>query len=503
MIGYMNELTIISRKSTLAQYQAREVSKVLKKSFPKLNIIFRTKETAGDIDLTTPLHKMPEIGVFTSDIREELISGEADLAVHSWKDLPVELEEGTEIAATISRADLRDVLIFKPGSFEKKEINIFTSSPRRQENLSKFLVKAFPFEINSLNFHDVRGNILTRVNKLKDSDLDGLVIAKAALDRLLSLESEHVNELSSFKKDLEKFLWMVVPCSQNPCAPGQGALAIEVKTGNNQVIEILNKINDLDVFKDVSDERKKLKMYGGGCHQKIGVSIENHPLGKVITEKGLTPDDEVIDKRTFVTFKKEQSKFDKPVKDFYPKSKKDFKLFSRLKIDEGVEKIKEIKSSGLYISRASSVEETTSIDLSNVVWTSGVENWFKLAKKGIWVNGTSDSLGEEQSKPSTFLKKVKWFLVSHVDSDPKEKELLATYKLVPEKEIENLSVYSHFYWMSVSSFKEALKRFPSIKNAEHSCGLGKTFDGLNDLYPNKIKPFLNYEDWLEKVNEAK
>ena len=143
MIGYMNELTIISRKSTLAQYQAREVSKVLKKSFPKLNIIFRTKETAGDIDLTTPLHKMPEIGVFTSDIREELISGEADLAVHSWKDLPVELEEGTEIAATISRADLRDVLIFKPGSFEKKEINIITYSPRRQENLSKFMVKAF------------------------------------------------------------------------------------------------------------------------------------------------------------------------------------------------------------------------------------------------------------------------------------------------------------------------------------------------------------------------
>ena len=57
--------------------------------------------------------------------------------------------------------------------------------------------------------------------------------------------------------------------------------------------------------------------------------------------------------------------------------------------------------------------------------------------------------------------------------------------------------------MSVSSFKEALKRFPSIENGEHSCGLGKTFEALNDLYPNKIKPFLNFEDWLEKVNEAK
>ena len=147
--------------------------------------------------------------------------------------------------------------------------------------------------------------------------------------------------------------------------------------------------------------------------------------------------------------------------------------------------------------------QVRAIDLSNVIWTSGIENWFKLAKKGIWVNGTSDSLGEEQSKPSSLLEQVNWFLVSHIDSESKDKKLIATYKLVPEKEIEDLSKYSHFYWMSISSFKEALKSFPSIENAEHSCGLGKTFDELNKLYPNKIKPFLNYEDWLEKVNEAK
>ena len=208
-------------------------------------------------------------------------------------------------------------------------------------------------------------------------------------------------------------------------------------------------------------------------------------------------------KGLFSPFKKELSRFENPIEDFYPKSKKDFKLFSRSKIKEGINEIKTIKNSGLYISRASAIEKGTSIDLSNVIWTSGIENWFKLAKKGIWVNGTSDSLGEEQSKPDSFLKKVNWFLVSHIDSESKDKKLIATYKLVPEKDIEDLSNYSHFYWMSISSFKEALKRFPSIENAEHSCGLGKTFDELNKLYPNKIKPFLNYEDWLEKVNEAK
>jgi len=499
----MNELTIISRKSTLAKLQAIEVSEAIKKKFPGIKITFKTKDTSGDIDLNTPLHKMPEMGVFTSDIREELITEKADIAVHSWKDLPVDLEEGTEVAATIKRADPRDVLIFKKSSFGKKKLEIFTSSPRRQENLSKFLKKAFPFEIDSLSFVDIRGNILTRIQKLKDSNADGLVIAKAALDRLLSSAEKGLSELDFFREDLDAFLWMVIPCSQNPCAPGQGALAIEVKSGNKKVFELLNEINDLDVFKDVEDERKKLKKYGGGCHQKIGVSIENHSLGKIMTEKGLTPDDEIIDKRSFSPFEKELSRFKNPVTDFFPKSKKDFKLFSRSKIDEGIKEIEAIKNSGLYISRASSIEKGIAIDLSNVIWTSGVENWFKLAKKGIWVNGTSDSLGEEQSKPNSLLNEVDWFLVSHIDSESKDKKLIATYKLVSEKDIEDLSKYSHFYWMSISSFKEALKRFPSIENAEHSCGLGKTFDELNKLYPNKIKPFINYEDWLEKVNEAK
>ncbi len=499
----MNELTIISRKSTLARLQAIEVAEVIKEKFPKTKIIFKTKDTSGDIDLTTPLHKMPEMGVFTSDIREELLTENADIAVHSWKDLPVDLEEGTEVGATVKRADSRDVLIFKKTSFKRKKLEIFTSSPRRKENLSKFLKKAFPFEISSLEFSDIRGNILTRVQKLKESNADGLVMAKAALDRLLSPKEDTTNELDFFKKDLEEFLWMVIPCSQNPCAPGQGALAVEVKSGNKKVFELLNEINDLEVFKDVEEERKKLKKYGGGCHQKIGVSIENHPLGKITTEKGLTPDNELIDKRSFSPFKKELSRLKNPVKDFFPKSKKDFKLFFRSKINNGINEIKTIKNSGLYISRASSIEKGTVIDLSNVIWTSGIENWFKLAKKGIWVNGTSDSLGEEQSKPSSLLKKVDWFLVSHIDSESKDKKLIATYKLVPEKDIEDLSKYSHFYWMSISSFKEALNRFPSIENAEHSCGLGKTFDELNKLYPNKIKPFLNYEDWLEKVNEAK
>ena len=126
----MKTLTIISRKSHLAQIQAEAVGKRILKYFPKIEIKFIQKDTQGDIDLNTPLHKMPEIGVFTNDIRNELIQKNADLAVHSWKDLPVEMEDGTKISATIERAGLRDRLIFKKNSISKKNISIYTIGGR-------------------------------------------------------------------------------------------------------------------------------------------------------------------------------------------------------------------------------------------------------------------------------------------------------------------------------------------------------------------------------------
>ena len=127
-------MKIISRKSTLARIQARLVADKINEKVEDFNFELITKETSGDIDLTTPLHQMPDAGVFTNDIREELLNFNADIAVHSWKDLPVEMLEGTEIFSTIEREDPRDLLFFKSTSLSKKKITIFTSSPRRKEN---------------------------------------------------------------------------------------------------------------------------------------------------------------------------------------------------------------------------------------------------------------------------------------------------------------------------------------------------------------------------------
>ena len=106
-------IKIISRKSDLAIIQAKLVGKSISRSNPSLSIEYLYKDTKGDIDLTTPLSKLPEIGVFTSDLRESLIENDADIAVHSWKDLPIKLEKGTSVVGTLPRADMRDVLLVK------------------------------------------------------------------------------------------------------------------------------------------------------------------------------------------------------------------------------------------------------------------------------------------------------------------------------------------------------------------------------------------------------
>ena len=232
---------------------------------------------------------MPEIGVFTNDIRNELIQKNADLAVHSWKDLPVEMGEGTKISATIERADLRDILIFKKSSVSKNTVCIYTSSPRRKENLSSFLPKALPSKPKKIKFLDIRGNIATRIKKLVKSDVDGLVMAKAALDRIIIDDSAKFSKEKQEVIDLFKELnWMVLPLSENPSAPAQGALAIETRADDEEIFKILKKINNEEVFISVEKERKILKEYGGGCHQKIGVSYQILEMGEVLNLKGET-----------------------------------------------------------------------------------------------------------------------------------------------------------------------------------------------------------------------
>ena len=493
-------MKIISRQSTLAKIQARLVADKINAKVDDFKFELITKETSGDIDLTTPLHQMPDAGVFTNDIREELLNLNADIAVHSWKDLPVEMLEGTEIFSTIEREDPRDLLFFKSTSLSKKNITIFTSSPRRKENLSNFLPFAFPWTPEEITFKDIRGNIQTRIRKFYNSDEDGLVIAFAALKRLLEAP-EFVDEESDLLAILKKFKWMLLPLSENPSAPAQGALAIEVTSSNESVKNTLKKIKDEDVFETVNTERQILKKYGGGCHQKIGVTAINTSKGQMIYLKGETEQGLKLSKTYFKPKLKYQNEI-KEVSSYFPLEDSP-SLYERIPFSEDKIKLSKLENSGIFISRGNALENINNISESNLIWTSGIETWKKIAKKGVWVNGSSDSLGEKENPPIDIFDETKWYKLSHKDAEEDKLSLISTYELIPKEMPDNIEENSHFYWMSASSFKLVFDKFPSIENANHSCGIGKTFDEINQLIPGKVYPYQNYQDWLEKVKLAK
>ena len=493
----MKTLKIVSRKSPLARIQALLVAEQISRSFPEIKIEHIYKKTLGDEDLNTPLNKMPDIGVFTNDIRNDLLNGVADIAVHSWKDLPVDLEEGTEIVGTLDRADMRDMIFLKKESIGKKDLTILSSSPRRERNLSSFLPSALPFK-TQIKFQDVRGNIHTRLTKLIEGSEDGLVVAKAAIDRFMNNKNK---EFESDRKSIltmqTKLNWMVLPLSQNPCAAAQGALAIEAREEDEVIKEMIANISNNEIFDSVEIERTILKSYGGGCHQKIGVSHEILETGKLLTVKGETEEGEDLSERSFINTKEDYfNSLNKS--NYFPRNKEEQRFFERKPILNSREDLKKIKNKGIYVSRSNAIESPNLLDDSNIVWTSGVDTWKSLAQKGYWVNGTSDSLGENNSPEESLFEEISWLKVSHKDNLDKDKEVLVTYELSPLDVSERLIECDYFYWMSASSFELAIKKYPELKNRNHACGLGKTFKLIEKSAP-QVTPFLDFDSWLEAV----
>ena len=499
-------IKIISRKSDLAIIQACLVGDAIKDRKSDMFIEYLYKDTRGDIDLTTPLSQLPEIGVFTSDLRESLINEEADIAVHSWKDLPINLTKGTKIIGTLPRADMRDIIFFKKKNLDKieknKTLNLLTSSPRREYNLNTFLKNALPYKIEKISFDNIRGNIPTRLNKYFFGDADGIVLAKAALDRLL-------NNNTDLSKDIRKILdssnWLIPPLSENPCAPAQGAIAIEVKDGRDDIINLIREINDTETFESVQIERNILSSYGGGCHQKIGVSYEKRDFGDVLTLKGMTDDNIALNQRKIE--RKEESNnswYNIDQNKIYPSDLKNYNFFSRNNLKDHIEEISSLRSKNILASRANVLDGKIKIDSSNILWSSGVKTWFQLAKKGYWVNGSFDSLGENEENLK-FIANNDWVKLTHKDSlDFFINDRLFTYRLTKNKITEDLSEKSHFYWMSGSAFEYAIEQFPIILEKFHSCGPGNTYEIIKkNVTEDRIKIFLNYEDWKDEITNEK
>jgi hydroxymethylbilane synthase len=242
------ELKIGTRGSQLALYQANWVKEKITLAFPDFKVTLIKIRTTGDKIQDAPLAKIGGKGLFVKEIEEALIERKIDLAVHSIKDVPTDLPENLHLSAITKREDPRDVLISKGGIQLKnlpQRARIGTSSLRRQAQLLHF---RRDFEVIPL-----RGNLDTRLKKLKTMNLDGIILACAGVKRL----------------GLEEKITEIIPPEISLPAIGQGALGIETRMGDKEVEERIRFLNDRPSAIAISAERAFLKKLGGGCQVPI------------------------------------------------------------------------------------------------------------------------------------------------------------------------------------------------------------------------------------------
>ena len=243
-----SELKIGTRGSQLALFQANWVKDRLVQAHPDLQVTLIKIKTTGDKIQDAPLAKIGGKGLFVKEIEEALLQERIDLAVHSIKDVPTEFPEGLHLSVITKREDPRDVLISKDGKPLKDLLQgakIGTSSLRRQAQLLHFR--------SDLELIPLRGNLDTRLKKLKTMNLDAIVLALAGVRRL----------------GFEKQITEIIPPEVSLPAIGQGALGIETRMADQEVESRIRLLNDRDSSIAINAERAFLKKLEGGCQVPI------------------------------------------------------------------------------------------------------------------------------------------------------------------------------------------------------------------------------------------
>lgn len=495
-------LRISARQSDLARLQAYQVGEQIQMFFPEIKIQYLFRESLGDKNLNDPLWKMPEKGVFTQDFVTDLIEERTDLIVHSWKDLPIEQNPLTRIAATLKRADPRDLLLFKKDQLLKLEegtkVKIYSSSPRREYNIAPFLKEHLPYSKSEAEFIPVRGNIQTRVRKLLDDNhIDGLIVAKAAIDRLLSTQQEEFQTTRQFlRSSLEKLQWMVIPLSFSPTAAAQGALAIEVKSSRTDILNILSKINHEPTFIHVQSERSILAGYGGGCHQKIGVTeFEGIRFVKGLPEKKQKIDFEPIHiKELIQTADPVAIETTNQISMLSTNHVFERQLIPVQQVQDSIE-----SENAIFVTHPILADYLENLHLKNkIIWCSGFETWKNIAQKGIWVNGSTEGIMESFGLQIDFLcPDISWAKLAHTGSPQDKMKLISCYTLV-EKQVDwdqmalRFKDSQNFYWKSASLFLKAYENWPWLIDKKHFCGFGNTYSEIKKRIPsldiNKVWP---------------
>lgn len=264
------KIVVGTRGSKLAVTQTNWVIDRLKEKNPSVEFEVKIIKTKGDIIQHVSLDKIGDKGLFVKEIEQQLLDGGIDMAVHSMKDMPSSLPEGLKFASIPKREDPRDVLILKEGYSSLEDLpkgaTIGTGSKRRKYQLLNHRP--------DLNIVSIRGNVDTRIRKIVDENLDGVVLAASGILRV----------------GLEEKISYYLPTDIVVPAPAQGALAIEIRKNEPKIDEVINSLKDEITEIQVAAERGFLDGVNGSCHIPMGAYCEVD--GEKIKLTGLYGDEE-------------------------------------------------------------------------------------------------------------------------------------------------------------------------------------------------------------------
>ncbi len=335
----------------------------------------------------------------------------------------------------------------------------------------------------------VRGNIETRLRKLIEGDAHGLVVAKAALDRLLGFGPPFEREAAAIRAHLGQCRWMVMPMREFPWAPAQGALAIEIASSRADLDCLINPTVCAATTAAVNAERQVLEQHGGGCHQALGAAILEKPYGRVVSVRSRDTKSAIWElQRSGPAFPRVAAV------QLWPEPG------STIAAERASLSVEPPVAGGYWIARAEALPDTWAVAADTIVWAAGSQTWRRLAERGVWVNGCADGLGDDERPPVDELagREISWVRLTH-DRAPVA-DSVATYH-VDTTLPDDLPERSHFFWTSGDLFKRAVERWPSIRHAWHASGPGHTRETIRRelAASDRIGVWLDRASWERDV----
>jgi len=509
----LSPLRLGTRSSLLAIAQSRLVAEQLMRAHPGLQVELIELQSRGDKDQATPLSSVSDTSFFSDELDAALARREVDFCVHSWKDIDGPRPDNFVRAAVPARALPHDAILFRSDVCallaRGDTLRIGSSSRRRQINTADFLNWALPDlgQPARFEFHDLRGPVHERLARITtaagNKRLDGVVLALAGLERLWQ-DADGRRNIEPLLRDAR---WMVMPLSECPAAPAQGALALETLRDNHHCRALLQALHDEETEQLVQLEQEIIGRVAPN-RSGFGATAESDPLLGYIarlrgreseqaepvyltrTAPGVGPSDNVQPRPA------EHSK----VRPWHGESWQRATRKRPLAVNK-------LTGEAVFVAHADAY--TTALNEDGIrCWTSGPHSWKQLAKRGVWVEGCADNRGFERVKPLLAAPVLQlptlrdWLAITHADAldgwaSSGVGNVIPTYAIEVELDAipvaDDVAGCTHFYWASARQYR-ALKEYLPPR-AYHACGTGKTFSALAAEGAPNLRAFPSRREW--------